>query len=72
MVLVTYYNLELHQMDIKTTLLNRGLLENIYISQPKDFAVKGKEHLKKSIYRLKQAIQWYLKFDEIIRNFGFK
>ena len=29
--------------------------------------------LKKSIYRLKQALrQWYLKFDQTIRNFGFK
>jgi hypothetical protein len=29
--------------------------------------------LKKSIYELKQVSrQWYLKFDEIIRSFGFK
>jgi hypothetical protein len=45
--------------------------------QPKGFAVKGKEymgcHLRKSIYGLKQASrQWYLKFNEIIRSFGFK
>jgi hypothetical protein len=47
------------------------------MAQPKSFAVKGKEHmgchLRKSIYGLKQASrQWYLKFDETIRNFGFK
>jgi hypothetical protein len=30
-------------------------------------------HLKKYIYRLKQASrQWYLKFDKTIRSFGFK
>jgi hypothetical protein len=30
-------------------------------------------HLKKFIYELKQASwQWYLKFDETIRSFGFK
>jgi hypothetical protein len=57
MVLVTHYDLELHQMDVKTTLLNGDMLENVYMTQPKDFAVKGKEHmgchLRKSIYGLK-------------------
>ena len=64
-------------MDVKTTFLNGDLYENIYMAQPKGFVVKGKEHmgcrLKKSIYGLKQASrQWYLKFDETIRKFGFK
>jgi len=39
--------------------------------------VKGKEHLgyrlKKSIYKLKQASRkWNLKFDQVIKKFGFK
>jgi hypothetical protein len=77
MMLVVYYDLELYQMDVKTTFLNGDLLENAYMAQPKGFAVKGKEHmgchLRKSIYGLKQASrQWYLKFDETIRCFGFK
>jgi hypothetical protein len=77
MVLVVYYDLELHQMDVKMTFLNGDLLENVYMAQPKGFVVKGKEHmgchLRKSIYGLKQASrQWYLKFDEIIRSFSFK
>jgi hypothetical protein len=64
-------------MDVKTTFLIEDLLENIYMAQPKGFAMKGKEHmgchLKKSIYGLKQASsQWYLKFNETIRSFGFK
>jgi hypothetical protein len=47
------------------------------MAQPKCFIVKEKERmgcrLKKSIYGLKQASrQWYLKFNRIIRNFGFK
>ena len=47
------------------------------MAQPKGFVVKGKERmgccLKKSIYGLKQASrQWYLKFDSIIRKFGFE
>jgi hypothetical protein len=77
MMLVAHYDLELHQMDVKTTFLNGDLLENVYMEQPKDFAVKGKEymgcHLRKSIYGLKQVSrQWYLKFDETIMSFGFK
>jgi hypothetical protein len=77
MVLVAHYDLELHQMDVKTAFLNGHLNENVYIAQPKGFIVKGKERmgcrLKKSIYGLKQAsIQWYLKFDRTIRKFGFK
>jgi hypothetical protein len=77
MALVAHYDLELHQMDVKTAFLNRDLLENVYMAQPKGFAVKGKEHMRchmrKSIYGLKQASrQWYLKFDETRRSFGFK
>jgi hypothetical protein len=44
--LVAHYDLELHQMDIKTTLLNGDLLENVYKAQPKVFAIKGKEHMR--------------------------
>jgi hypothetical protein len=76
MALVAHYDLELHQMDVKTTFLNGDLQENVYMSQPKGFVVDGKEHmgckLKKSIYGLKQASrQWHLKFDEVIKKFGF-
>ena len=64
-------------MDVKTALLNGDLYENVFMAQPKGFVVKGKENLgcrlKKSIYGLKQASrQWYLKFDETIRSFGFE
>src|SRR6266540_7118061 len=77
MALVAHYDLELHQMDVKTTFLNGDLHENVYMAQPEGFVMKGKEHmgcrLKKSIYGLKQASrQWYIKFDEIIRQFDFK
>ena len=43
--LVAHYDLELHQMDIKTTFLNGDLEENVYIAQPKGFVVEGKEHM---------------------------
>ena len=59
MALVAYYDLELHQMDVKTAFLNEDLDENVHMTQPKGFVVKGKERmgccLKKSIYGLKQA-----------------
>jgi hypothetical protein len=76
MALVAHYDFELHQMNVKTVFLNGDLQENIYMTQPEGFVVKGKEHmgckLKKSIYGLKQASrQWYLKFDEVIKKFGF-
>jgi hypothetical protein len=69
MTLVAHYDLELYQMDVKTSFLNGDLLENVYVAQPKGFIVKGKEHmgshLRKSIYGLKQTSRrWYLKFDE--------
>jgi hypothetical protein len=59
MTLVAHYDLELHQMDVKTTFLNGDMLENVYMAQHKGFTVKGKEHmgyhLRKFIYGLKQA-----------------
>jgi hypothetical protein len=59
MTLVAYYDLELHQIDVKTTFLKGDLYENIYMAQPKGSVVEGKNRmgcrLKKSIYGLKQA-----------------
>jgi hypothetical protein len=59
MALVAHYDLELHQMDVKTAFLNDNLQENVYMAQPEGFVVEGKEHmgckLKKSLYGLKQA-----------------
>jgi len=77
MALVAHYDLELHQMDAKMAFLHGDLEETVYMAQLKGFVMEGKERmgcrLKKSIYGLKQASrQWYLKFDRIIRSFGFK
>ncbi|CAA7023599.1 unnamed protein product [Microthlaspi erraticum] len=77
LALVAQYDLELHQMDVKTAFLNGDLEEEVYMCQPEGFIIEGQENmvckLKKSIYGLKQASrQWYLKFDEIITKFGFK
>ena len=57
MALVAQYDVELHQMDVKTT----DLYENVYIVQPKDFVMEDKENLgcrlKKLIYGLKANLK---------------
>ena len=45
MALVAHYDLELHQMDVKTAFLNRDLYEKFYMAQPKGFVMEGKENL---------------------------
>jgi len=77
MALIAHYDLELHQMDVKTAFLNGDLEDDVYMDQPVGFAEEGNEHmvckLKRSIYGLKQASrQWYLKFNDTIVSFGFK
>ena len=56
---VAHFDLELHQMDVRTAFLNGDLVEDIYMSQPIGFEEVGKENmvckLQKSIYGLKQA-----------------
>ena len=44
MALVAHYNLELHQMDVKTTFLNGDLNERVYMAQPMGFVIEGKEN----------------------------
>eukprot|EP00253_Pinus_taeda_P015320 PITA_15320 len=35
---------KVHQMDVKTSFLNGDLKENVFMSRPKGFAIKGHEH----------------------------
>ena len=77
MSIVVHFDLELHQMEVRTTFLNGDLVENVYMSQPIGFKEVGKENmvckLYKSIYGLNQASrQWYLNFDEVVTANGFK
>ena len=66
MVIVAHFDLQLHQMDVRTTFLNGDLVEDVYMSHPIGFEEVGNDHmvckLQKSIYGLKQASRkWYLK-----------
>jgi hypothetical protein len=70
---IAHKDLELLQLDVKTTILNGDQDEEIYMEQPQGFASPGREHLVcglwKSLYGLKQAPrQWYMKFDDFVRS----
>lgn len=41
MALVAHFDLEHHQMDIKTTFLNNKLSEDVYMDQPDGFIKQG-------------------------------
>jgi hypothetical protein len=45
MALVAHYNLELHQMDVKTTFFNCDLQESVYMAKSEGFTIEGKEHM---------------------------
>ena len=76
MTLVAHYDLELHQMDVKTAFLNGNIDETICMVQSENFESNHSKQLvcrlKRSIYSLKQTSrQWYRKFDQVITSFGF-
>jgi hypothetical protein len=72
---VALKDLELLQLDVKTTFFHGDLDEEIYMEQLQGFASLGREHLvcwlQKSLYNLKQASrQWYRKFNGFVRSIG--
>ena len=77
LALVSFYNLELEQLDIKTAFLHRDLDETIYMSQPEGFESKTNPSyvclLRKSLYGLKQALrQWYKRLDTFVTNISVR
>ena len=77
MTLIAHYDLQLHQMDVKTTFLNGNIDETIYMGQPENFVSGDPKNmvckLTKFIYGLKQTSrQWYHKFHQVILSFGFE
>ena len=76
LAMVAHYNLELHQMDVKTAFLNGDIDHEIYMRQPEGHEVPGKEdhvcRLKKSLYGLKQAGRvWYERIHSEFIVMGF-
>ncbi len=57
LALAALEDMEIHQMDVKTTFFNGELEEKIYMEQPQGFVHQGGEHLvcklHKSLYGLK-------------------
>ncbi|PKA45690.1 Retrovirus-related Pol polyprotein from transposon TNT 1-94 [Apostasia shenzhenica] len=68
LAMVAMWELELEQLDVKTTFLHDNLDEEIYMVQSEIFVQQESEKmvckLKRSLYGLKQAPrQWYKRFD---------
>jgi len=76
LAIAAFFDYEILQMDVKTAFLNGNIEEELYMMQPEGF-VDPKDankvcKLQRSIYGLKQASRsWNLRFDEVIKGFGF-
>ncbi|KAL6338672.1 hypothetical protein AAG906_021489 [Vitis piasezkii] len=73
---VAHEDLELDQLDVKTTFLHGELDELIYMQPPEGFGEGIKDGqvclLKKSLYGLKQSPRlWYKRFDKYMLDIGF-
>ncbi|CAJ2627663.1 unnamed protein product [Trifolium pratense] len=67
----------LYHLDVKSAFLNGPLDEEVYVSQPPGFEIKGKESmvykLYKALYGLKQAPKaWNKRIDDFLIQIGFK
>jgi hypothetical protein len=75
LALAITYDLEVEQMDVKTTFLHGDLKEEIFMEKLEGFVVGGKNlvcKLKKSLYGLKQSPrEWYKKIDRYVLEKGF-
>uniref|UniRef100_A0A8R7UZY5 Reverse transcriptase Ty1/copia-type domain-containing protein n=1 Tax=Triticum urartu TaxID=4572 RepID=A0A8R7UZY5_TRIUA len=75
--LAAHMDWEIHHMDVKSAFLNGELKEEVYVSQPPGFAVKGEENkvykLHKALYGLHQAPRaWNAKLDATLQALGFE
>ncbi len=75
LALAAIEDIEIHQIDVKTSFFNGDLEEEIYMEQPKGFTQEG-EHLvcklHKSLYGLEQSSRaWNKKLDVFLKNIEF-
>lgn len=75
-VLAASNSWKLHHLDVKTAFLHGELEEEVFVSQPEGFKVKGKEDkvykLHKALYGFKQAPRaWSIKLNSILKELGF-
>jgi hypothetical protein len=66
-----------HHMDVKSVFLNGDLKEEVYVYQPRGFAIPDKEgkvlRLRKALYGLRQAPRaWNAKLDSTLQRMGFE
>jgi hypothetical protein len=67
---------EVHHLDVKSVFLHGELKEEVYVSQPEGFNMKGKEEtvlkLSKALYGLRQApCSWNTRLDRSMKQLGF-
>nr|CAN62530.1 hypothetical protein VITISV_029281 [Vitis vinifera] len=77
LALPTQKGWKIYRLDVKSAFLNGYLEEEIFVEQPEEFAVKGKEdkvyQLRKALYGLKQAPRaWYNRINAHLLGLGFK
>jgi hypothetical protein len=68
---------KVHHLDVKSAFLHGELEEEVYVSQPEGYVVKGKEQcvlkLSKALYGLKQAPRaWNVRLDKSLRKLNFR
>ncbi len=73
LALMALEDMEIHQMDVKTTFLNGELEEEIYMEQPHGLVHQGGKHLvcklHKSLYGLKQSPRtWNQKLNRFLKS----
>ena len=71
LAIIVQFDLELEQMDVKTSFVRGELEEKIYMKQPEGYIQEGKKNkvylLKNPFYGFKQSLrQWYKRFDSFM------